>query len=353
MSKHRKIEELSYFNAIACLLVVLTHVLSQSVSSLDPGSWQLAAVYFPHRLSAFVVPAFLFSGAVKMSVQMDKALDLRGYFRYFWSRVKKIYIPYVIWNVIYYVEFLRIGFVRGSAEEFFSYLLVGNLSSPFYYVITVMQFYALQPLWRWIVKNVPWYTAGGCGMLITFASMQLGTILDRFGISFPYSDRIFPTYLIFWVVGLYVGQNYDAFVRSLTENKVGHWLGGLFVLVYCGIAYLQHARGIYLFDLNYSKVIVDCLSIFLLLRLSVAIVRGPAPLRKGLSFVHAASFFVYLSHCLFLTLGANYFSGQGITEMSRLLVLRALVTYGCSFGLYGIWYFLRTKIGTGRRKSQI
>ena len=68
MKRIRYIEELNYFNGIACLLVILIHVLSLGVVSLRPGTWQGFCVFLPWRISQFVVPAFLFSGAVKMSL---------------------------------------------------------------------------------------------------------------------------------------------------------------------------------------------------------------------------------------------------------------------------------------------
>lgn len=68
MERRERLAELDYFNAIACLLVMLIHVLSLGVTELDRGSWQAAAVYLPWRLAAFAVPAFLFCGAVKLGV---------------------------------------------------------------------------------------------------------------------------------------------------------------------------------------------------------------------------------------------------------------------------------------------
>ena len=105
MGAHRRYaEELAYVNAVSCLLVILIHVLSLGISMAEPTSWQLAVIYFPWRLSAFVVPAFLFSGGVKMSLAFGDRFDGREYLRYLWGRVKKIYLPYLVWNIIYFVR---------------------------------------------------------------------------------------------------------------------------------------------------------------------------------------------------------------------------------------------------------
>ena len=72
MERRERLVELDYFNAAACLMVMLIHVLSLGVTELDRGSWQAAAVYLPWRLAAFAVPAFLFCGAVKLGARFRK-----------------------------------------------------------------------------------------------------------------------------------------------------------------------------------------------------------------------------------------------------------------------------------------
>ena len=172
-TKKRRAEELSYFNAVCCLLVVLIHVLSLGISKAEPTSWQAAVIWFPWRLSAFVVPAFLFSGGVKMAMGFGRTLSAGAYGRYFLGRIKKIYLPFVLWTVVYYLALLSIGYVRGESGELLRYLLVGNITAPFYYIVVVMQFYALQPLWFWLTRRVEWYTAFLCALLVTLAAQRL------------------------------------------------------------------------------------------------------------------------------------------------------------------------------------
>ena len=77
MKRIRYIEELNYFNGIACLLVILIHVLSLGVVS-EARTWQGFCVFLPWRISQFVVPAFLFSGAVKMISDFFRILPEEG-----------------------------------------------------------------------------------------------------------------------------------------------------------------------------------------------------------------------------------------------------------------------------------
>ena len=89
MAASTKKRELNDMNAIACLLVILIHVLSIGISSVTPTSWQGAVIYFPWRLAAFVVPMFLYTGAIKMALHfMDTEVTFGGYLRYMLQRGK-------------------------------------------------------------------------------------------------------------------------------------------------------------------------------------------------------------------------------------------------------------------------
>ena len=331
----RKKQELNYMNAVACLLVILIHVLSMGISSLEHTSWQAALVYLPWRLSAFVVPMFLYTGAIKMARQYGERVITAGdYGRYILQRFRKIYLPYVVWVVIYYLAFLPIGYVRGELGEFLSYLWLGNLSSPFYYILVVMQFYLLLPVWVWMVRQVPAYLGVSIGLLVTLLMQQSGRILDFLGLEFAYTDRIFPTYLIFWVVGLYVGKYYDR-VASVLARRQGRVLCGGVILLGALAAYLQYAGAVYVLDLNNIKLVTDLLSIALLHGLCISIRHLPERLRSVLQWIYAGSFFVYLSHCVFLTLTTAYLQGRGISDLFVLLGARLLVCFTVPFVL---WY---------------
>lgn len=329
-------EELDYFNACACILVVLIHVLSPGISGLQPGSWQMAVIYFPWRISGFVVPAFLFCGAVKLGLLFASGREFH-YGRYIRRRIIKIYIPYLAANAVYYAVFLRIHYVAGDfPRELIKYILLGNLSSPFYYVVIVMQFYLLAPVWRALEERLPWYIGLLSALFFTFLSVRTSSVLRLFGVEFPYADRIFPSYLWFWMAGLYAGKYYDRVQSALQEMR---WKSCVYMAAVCGffalLSYLQFSSGQHIYDLDTLKVFSDSLAVLLLLRVCTGIRDGrrewPRRLGKG---IHSASYFVYLYHCLFLTYGTVYLHSLGIKKMPLLLFLRAVIAYGAAFGLY-------------------
>ena len=155
--------ELDYINAAACLCVILIHVLSYGIGGYGPQSWQAAVIYFPWRLAGFVVPAFSFTGAVKMALFFgDRKITAGVYLHYIWERILHIYFPYVIWAAVYYLYLYSAGYMQGSFSELTAGIFRGSLSGQFYYIVIVMQFYLLMPLWIRLVRRVPFFGVAVC-----------------------------------------------------------------------------------------------------------------------------------------------------------------------------------------------
>lgn len=346
---HKK--ELDYMNGVGCLLVILIHVLSVGISTVDRSSWLAAAVYLPWRLAACAVPMFFYTGAVKMALQFeDAALSPKIYFRYVLRRFTKIYLPYAAWAVVYYLYFLNIHYVQGGVRKFLSYLLLGNLSAPFYYVVVVMQFYLLLPLWVWMLRHVPAYLAVGIGLLARLCMLQLPAVLAGFGINFAYTNRLFPTFLIFWVAGLYVGKYYDAFTLT-TRVRSTLVICTVGVAVYGWLSLRGFVTGKALFDLDQIKIFTDLMSILLLHAAALKLAESENRLTRLLSGIHRASFSVFLSHCLFLTIVTVNLENAGVTKLSVLLPARFLTCYTLPFLLYCAFRWI-TAAGSSRRRPK-
>ena len=323
--------ELDYMNAIACLLVILIHVLSVGIVEADPASWQAAVIYFPWRLAAFVVPMFLYTAAVKLARQYGGAdLSLGLYLRYVLRRLQKIYVPYVLWVLVYYAYYIHRGYVAGNLRELLSYIWIGNLSSPFYFVVIIMQFYLTMPLWVWLLRRVPAAAGMGAGLLATLCMFQAGAFASHFGVTLQYTDRCCLTYSVFWVAGLYAGKYYDRLLPMLRERWT--WLlSGAAVALYGVFFYLQYANNITLYGTSGIKTAADLLSILLVHAAGLRLAERGGPVTGLLRGVYRYSFSVYLCHCLFLTALEAHLPRLGITRLSAVLSIRALVCYTLPF----------------------
>ena len=356
MEKRKSFAELDYFNAAACLFVILIHVLSIGITSLEKSSLQMAVIYLPWKLAAYVVPGFLFTGALKMALGFggnEGRVTLSEYGTYMWRRIVKIYLPYVVWVGVYYLYFLRIGWVESGIDVFLEYVYYGNLSSPFYYVVTVMQFYALMPLWKWMMQKIPFWAAILTSAIVTLGMLYSEGILSQIGIAFPWRDRVFPSYLIFWVLGLYVGTYYDI-VRETLKKHIRSVLSLLVPIALYGFGSLwQYAKGVWLFDGNVIKMFTDCMTICVILTLCILLAdHVKDAVTKPLGFIYRASFTVYLSHCLFLQIITSLIGRLSVTDISVQLLLRAAVCYTAPFVLWYVWDRIRKGVSTLSRKRK-
>ena len=165
---------------------------------------------------------------------------------------------------------------------------------------------------------------------------QFSYILSLGGIDFSYSDRVFLTYLLFWVAGLYVGKHYDR-VTAAFSGGLGQVVCGAVVLLCAGLAYLQYSGHSLGLDLNDVKLVADLLSIALVHSICLRLGRASKVLRRGLQRLYQSSFFVYLSHCLFLTLGTAFLQRRGVAALSALLAARLLLCYTLPFLAYFLY----------------
>ncbi len=342
MKKYSK--ELNYFNAFACIGVILVHVLSIGITSLNRDSIQLFIIFMPWKIAAYVVPAFLFSGAVKMALSFDSE-KTENYFKYIAKRFLKIYLPYCLWVVVYYLYFLKLGWVEKGIMPLIKYILVGDLSAQFYYVVIVMQFYILMPLWKLLVKHVPFFIGVPFAGLITVFMLKFDPLIWQLGINFPYRSIMFVTYLVFWVIGLYTGKHYEDIKNALKSSGFSVVLSVVTVILITVIHHWQYAKGVYVFDGDVLKFFTDILTVFVMLYICITIENSCfKKIKKFLSFIHKSSFSVYLSHCLVLQIVTNYLTGKGVADIGILLGIRAVACYTIPFFLWHVWSIAKNKV---------
>lgn len=326
MSKTLRRPELSRLNVLFCLLVVFIHAASHPVSALDKGSWQYALVLIPQRLAFVSVPGFFLLSGIKLTLPRSKPQTLLHYWT---GRIKNIFLPYLLAAGIYYLTFVYLlGWFPFSWSDFLGYLVRGNLSAPFYFLIALLQFIALAPLFRWLARRWSPVLLLPLALGITWlSSLYLNTILQLFVPSayFPYSDRIFSTYLVYYLAGCCIGEHYHRFLALLEENRpliTALFLffagadGILTLLAFSGqrsVPFLEFIHTLYLLS-----------AILFLYGLAV---RRTAPLSPIAANIDRASFLIYLYHSLVITLFNGIAARLGITKVSILFGLRLAVVY--------------------------
>ena len=336
MASTQRREELSALNVLFCLLVVFIHVASHPVSVLDKMSWSYALILMAQRLAFVSVPGFFLLSGVKLTLPRKKEQTLGAYYL---GRAENLLYPYVITSLIYYLVFvLWLKWFPFSLKDFSLYLVRGGLSAQFYFLIALTQFIILAPLFRWLARRwsplllIP-FSVG----IMWLSSMYFNGILQVFvpDATFKYSDRIFTSYLAYYMAGCCIGEHYPQFKEFVGKNRGLIWVlavffalsdAGLSVLTFSGrryIPYLEHIHTMYIFS-----------AILALFDLAL---RLPSPLPSPVRKIDRVSFSVYLWHCLVITL-FNYYAPQlGLTRVSAQFIARLFVTYGVTIGGCLLW----------------
>lgn len=333
--------ELSLLNVLFCLLVVFIHVAAHPVSTLDRMSLPYAVILMAQRLSFVAVPGFFLLSGLKLTLPRSKPQPLADYYK---GRIKSILLPYLIAALVHYLVFVfGLRWFPFSLKEFGLYLVRGNLSGQFYFLIALFQFILLAPLFRWLSARwsamllVP-FSVG----LMWLSSIYFNTVLQLFlpGASFPYSDRIFTSYLAYYLAGCCIGQNYQGFQALVKKNRGLIWVLFLFfALSDAGLSVLTFSGRMYIPYLEYIHTMYIFSAILALFDLAL---RVSAPPPRLLSALDRISFPIYLWHCLVITLFNSCAPRLGLHRVSTQFAVRFVVTYGVTIGGCLLWQKLLT-----------
>lgn len=324
-----KRKEIDFANVVLCLLVMLIHILSKAVSALDRTSVQFAAVFIPSRLASFVVQGFIFLSAMKYFMRYwDGGLE---YGKFLWARIKTIVVPYVIWNVIYYFSLMPFGYFIFDPLALLKYILVGDMISHFYFVVIIVQFYVLMPLWVWLVKRIS-------GKILIPLSLIIMVVFSRcFAPQILYEDRIFIKYIFYWICGCFAGKYYKEFLGLLRNNW--RWISAFFILtagadVFLTLAHRSGTMAIpYLDDIH----IVYCMAAILFVFTASLWKIGQIVDDRFFSMINRQSYNIYLSHCLLLYFADGFASRYMAVGQGELLLFRLVICYGITFVLWGAY----------------
>ena len=338
----KRLPELSYMNLFFCLLVVFIHIASEPVSSLTHSSVQYIAVMIPWRLSAYVVQGFIFLSGVKLVLNSGEGFDAP---KFYFKRIKNIIFPYVLWVAIYYIYYARLGWVEEGVGAFLRYVVVGDIVSPFYFIVIITQFYILAPLFLKLTKRAnPAWLLPVSFVLMMLAWRYLPGILRVTGISenFRYNDRVFTTYLFYFVFG-FVGKYYEAFAKSVRKN------GALIFFSFIVMSALNLLSFVFVSRIGDSiaelcKALYCVCAIILTFYLSDLLARKVKKTPGFIISADRATYLVYLCHC-FVKIRVDYhMDAYGITDIGVRMLIRAVLVYFVSFSLCMVWNYVKKRI---------
>lgn len=307
--------ELSFLNILFCVLVILIHVTSTPVTWLSKDSWQCCVFFVPWRLSAFVVQGFIFLSGLKLCLTEKKT----SYLSYCLSKFKRIVLPYIFAIIVFYVFFVWRRYFPSNPKEIFGYIVRGDLVAHFYFVIVIVQFYLLKPLWEAMTKYVPAKVAVILSVPILFLTKYI--FLEE-----TYGDRIFTSYLTYWVLGCYAGKYFEEFSSHIRKYKKAYIATFFVVAIVESVVSHMHYLG------DGARIVEEVHFVYcifaILAMFAISQMFGEKVMRiKVLSRVDSASYYIYLLHPVFVFMTDEVLRKVGIKDIGTGFVIRATVTY--------------------------
>ena len=347
-----KRREISLMNALLCFQVIFVHVSSALLSREAAGEWWYETLFALQYLFIYAVPGFVLLAGIKLGRKIARQERFR-YFPYLWGRIKRVTLPYLFWSAVYYVYLSWFSPRGGYPWELgtaVGYVLRGDMAAHFYFVPLIMQFYLLAPLWVYLIKRCRPELLCTAAALVTMCAQYIPAALAEFGVYFGSNDTLFPAYLLYWMLGLCIGCDYDRFCARLAAHRPA--LAVLAALAAGGyICIMRRQLGLGGENVPYgesARILASaalCTAVFALC-LGARGKRGPV-----LAAADGASYNVYLAHCLFLFLLEDHWTRTlaepGIGEEFFLRFAAALLPAAAlSLGWYGI-----RRLMTRRRKE--
>ena len=375
----RKITEISVYEFFMCMFVIAIHLLSEGVDAFP--KWSALSITFLSltKLMTFAVPGFVFTSAIKLFYKYgDRKFN---YPKFLLGRFLRVYFPYILAVCVYYLVFVYLldldGFHEFNFKELLGFILRGDISAQFYFVILIVQFYLLMPLWVLIAKSKSNVFSGiilALSLVLTILSrmyfpQSAAAIVKWFGsLNLPfdnpaanldipstiltlggYTNKFFTSYLVFWLAGMYIGINYEKFTEVIEGSKPVIYLGWLILAVsHCILSYMA-LGGIVRYTLEPVVVVMFCLfSIFGFYIYANNLTISLERMGKGfLSSIAGASYDIYLIHCLIITVVSYYL---GHIEIESVLA-RFWITTGITYSVSIILCVLKTTLQTNIKLS--
>jgi peptidoglycan/LPS O-acetylase OafA/YrhL len=358
MAGRQRLDQVDAMRPIKQAGVVATHVLIYFAPPWG-NETSNAALLLLHacRETFFFVSACMLTYAY---------MDLRrgGYRRFYWRRFVAVGVPYLCWDLIYWLWGMR---GRGYPSVSFAIAHLGRLLATGYYqlyfLLVIMQFYVLYPLVLALLKR----TRGHHGLVIAVTAVaQLSIciathwhLLPAFWITYAQENAL--SYVLYLIGGAVVAFHLDEVDRWLRENAYLVVALTLLAAIFAEIVYYLSKQGVSTLlgsgsdPFQPSVIPFNVGAIACVYLAGVALVR-PWRSRRVRAWVRVGvdnAYGVYLSQLLFIT----FLNDHGWRNLSEriswplVILMTVVIVYACGIVLTSL--LARTPLAvplTGRKQ---
>lgn len=216
MNKGRRIEFI-YLRTFLCLLIVLTHVLTEFSNTNEPDDNQIQVLYWIRMILIIGTPSFIILSQLLTTLNYNEKLK-PGYLK---SRLKFILLPYLIMGAFYsYSESLKLN--NSFLKQFLENVIQGNWYG--YFIIIIIQFFLL----NWLIYRInskilysKWslIIAFIVNTVYLYSHQNIDSVTKFVETYYPFSPETFIVgWIFYYFLGSYLGHNYAKIKYFVSKN---------------------------------------------------------------------------------------------------------------------------------------
>ena len=341
MSKKR-IAALEYIRGISMLGVIGIHTGAYSLSNPKVNIHLFALLEI---VSRFSVPIFFFVSAFGLFLNQDLTSKL-NYLSFMSRRARTVFIPYFVWSILYMMHYtlLNRDFSIWIPTLLYEYLLFGLASSQLYFLVILLWFYALMPVWRLMVRYIIKHPLRNLSILLLLQIIfnYYSSYLLKADTSSLYLNKLLSYRLNYWVLhylfiflfGAVCAVQYAAFEQMI--NRYQQQIKIFFYLTLAGMLsfyyYLLYAshytpeQAVHtahqLSPVGVLYTLASALFLFMVFN------KGQMPyiITALLASLGKHSYVVYLVHLFIMYYLTDYLTGQNLMMTAPTVIVFYLVT---------------------------
>ncbi|MBS7527591.1 acyltransferase [Fusibacter paucivorans] len=172
---------------VACLAVIVIHVTATPVITLRPMSIQQLVFIFANRIAKPSVPVFIFISGF-LAYQPAKPFQPARYVK----KIKHLVVPYALWTLLYMLVFVKTAGYPLSPQFYLKHLILGDMVYHLYFMIILIQLTIFSPL---LIKGARQFGVVPFWLASLFLQLLVGFL------TIPYSDRLFISYIAYYLFG--------------------------------------------------------------------------------------------------------------------------------------------------------
>lgn len=341
----RRLTAFEYIRGLAMLGVVAIHTGAYSLANPEVNVHLFAWLEI---LSRFSVPIFFFVSAFGLFYRHrpEAPLDYPAFYR---RRARTVLLPYLAWSLLYmaHTSWLSGQDWMWSPPYIYEYFFFGFASYQLYFLVILIWFYLLMPLWRAVLPKLAARPLAGLGTVLVlqivfnyYSSYSLTFTTDNYYLARAVEHRmsfLVLHYVFIFLLGAVCALRFGDFTALVARHRrtiniffalavAGMLAAYYWLLDYQDYSPEQAVNTVHqLSPVGVLYTLAACLFFFALFHRPL-----PTAVAGPLAVLGRHSYAVYLVHPLVMYYLADWLAGQGLTMTVPVVLLFYSLTVAIS-----------------------